>query len=37
MKKTNEKGKLVNLFRAKKFIDERYEEDKQKIIENTMS
>lgn len=22
MKKTNEKGKLVNLFRAKKFIDE---------------
>lgn len=33
MKKTNEKGKLVNLFRAKKFIDERYEEDKQKIIE----
>lgn len=33
MKKTNEKGKLVNLFRAKKFIDERYEEDKQRIIE----
>lgn len=33
MKKTNEKGKLVNLFRPKKFIDERYEEDKQKIID----
>jgi len=33
MKKTNEKGKLVNLFRAKKFIDERYQEDKQKIID----
>ena len=33
MKKTNEKGKLVNLFRPKKFINERYEEDKQKIID----
>ena len=33
MKKTNEKGKLLNLFRAKKFINERYEEDKQKIID----
>ena len=33
MKKTNEKGKLINLFRPKKFIEERYEEDKQKIIE----
>lgn len=33
IKKTNEKGKLVNLFRPKKFIDERYEEDKQKIID----
>ena len=33
MKKTNEKGKLVNLFRSKKFINERYEEDKQKIID----
>ena len=33
MKKTNEKGKLINLFRAKKFIEERYEEDKQKIID----
>ena len=33
MKKTNEKGKLVNLFRTKKFINERYEEDKQKIID----
>ena len=27
MKKTNEKGKLVNLFIAKKYINERYEED----------
>ena len=33
MKKTNEKGKLVNLFRTKKFIDEKYEEDKQHIID----
>lgn len=33
MKKTNEKGKLVNLFRTKKFINEKYEEDKQKIID----
>ena len=33
MKKTNEKGKLINLFRTKKFIEEKYEEDKQKIIE----
>ena len=33
MKKTNEKGKLVNLFRTKKFIQEKYEEDKQKIID----
>ena len=33
MKKTNEKGKLVNIFRTKKFIDEKYQEDKQKIID----
>ncbi len=33
MKKTNEKGKLKNLFRAKKFINEKYEEDKQLIID----
>ena len=33
MKKTNEKNKLVNLFRAKKFIEEKYEEDKQLIID----
>ena len=33
MKKTNEKGKLVNLFRPKKFIDEKYQEDKQLIID----
>ncbi|EJX08833.1 outer membrane protein assembly complex, YaeT protein, partial [gut metagenome] len=29
MKKTNEKGKLVNLFRTKKFVEENYEADKQ--------
>lgn len=34
MKKTNEKGKLINLFRAKKFINERYEEDKRKSSNN---
>ena len=33
MKKTNEKGKLINLFRTKKFIQSNYEEDKQKIID----
>ena len=33
MKKTNEKNKLVNLFRTKKFIEEKYEEDKQLIID----
>ena len=33
MKKTNEKGKLLNLFRPKKFIENLYEEDKQKIID----
>lgn len=33
MKKTNEKGKLVNIFRTKKFIQEKFEEDKQKIID----
>lgn len=33
MKKTNEKGKLRNLFRTKKFVDEKYSEDKQKIID----
>ena len=33
MKKTNEKGKLTNLFRTKKFVNEKYEEDKQLIIE----
>ena len=35
MKKTNEKNKLVNLFRTKKFIEEKYEEDKQHIIDTT--
>lgn len=33
MKKTNEKGKLVNLFRTKKFVPEKFEEDKQLIID----
>ena len=33
MKKTNEKNKLANLFRSKKFIEEKYEEDKQLIID----
>ena len=33
MKKTNEKGKLLNLFRTKKFINDKYEEDKQLIID----
>ena len=33
MKKTNEKGKLLNLFRTKKFINEKFEEDKQLIID----
>ena len=33
MKKTNEKNKLANIFRAKKFIEEKYEEDKQLIID----
>lgn len=33
MKKTNEKGKLLNLFRTKKFVNEKYEEDKQHIID----
>lgn len=33
MKKTNEKGKIKNLFKTKKFIPENYEKDKQAIIE----
>ena len=33
MKKTNEKNKLVNIFRSKKFVPEKYEEDKQFIID----
>ncbi len=32
MKKTNEKNKLVNIFRTKKFIEENYEADKENII-----
>ncbi len=33
MKKTNEKGNLLHLFRTKKFIDENYANDKNLIIE----
>ena len=33
MKKTNEKNKLANIFRTKKFIEEKYEEDKHLIID----
>lgn len=33
MKKTNEKNKLLNLFRTKKFIVENYEADKKLIID----
>ena len=33
MKKTNEKGKLLNLFRTKKFVPENFEADKQLIID----
>lgn len=32
MKKTNEKGKLINLFRSKKFVEGLYKEDKDKLI-----
>ncbi len=32
MKKTNEKGKLVNLFKTKKFIEDNYTADKENII-----
>ena len=33
MKKTNEKGKLLNLFKTKKFVNENYEADKQHILD----
>ncbi|MGL4851838.1 MAG: BamA/OMP85 family outer membrane protein [Phocaeicola sp.] len=33
MKKTNEKNKLLNVFKTKKFIEERYKEDKERVIE----
>ena len=32
MKKTNEKGKLWNIFRAKKFVEDLYVEDKKNLI-----
>lgn len=33
MKKTREKGKFANFLRSKKFTDERYNEDKERILE----
>ncbi|PZX17357.1 Beta-barrel assembly machine subunit BamA [Breznakibacter xylanolyticus] len=33
MKKTNEKGKILNFFRTKKFVIEKYEEDKVAMID----
>lgn len=33
MKKTNEKGKLINLFRQKKFVETDYEDDLNRIIQ----
>lgn len=32
MKKTNERGRIRNLFRTKKFVEDLYEEDKQNLI-----
>ena len=32
LKKTKEQGRLANIFRSKKFIDEKYEEDKDNLI-----
>ncbi len=33
MKKTNEKGKILNFFRTKKFVREEYDKDLKKVIE----
>ncbi len=33
MKKTNKRGKLVNLFRTKKFVAEEFEKDKQLVLD----
>lgn len=33
MKKTNEKGKLINLFRQKKFVESDYEDDLNRILQ----
>lgn len=33
MKKTNEKGNLLNIFKQKKFVDSDYRDDKNRIIE----
>ena len=33
MKKTNEKGKLINLFRQKKFVESDFKDDLDRIIE----
>ncbi len=32
MKKTNEKGKIRNIFRAKKFVEDLYEADKKNVL-----
>ena len=32
-KKTHEKGKFANIFRSKKYIEERWKEDKERLIE----
>lgn len=34
MKKTHEKS-LINLFRSKKFLPEKYKEDKDLLVENS--
>ena len=33
MKKTNENGNILNLFKQKKFVDSDYKDDKVRIIE----
>lgn len=33
LKKTNEKGKFYNIYKTKKFIAEKYKEDKERVIE----
>ena len=33
MKKTNERGKLINLFRTKKFVEDNYDADKKLVLD----